>query len=67
MGGALLVLFALPLLDKSDIRGLQFKPLMKVSFWIFIANFLFLMKLGSLHPEEPFTTLGLMSTAFYFS
>ena len=67
MGGALLVLFALPFLDRSNLRGLQFKPLMKVSFWIFVANFLFLMKLGSLHPEEPYTTLGLMATAFYFS
>lgn len=67
MGGALLVLFALPFLDKSAIRGMQFKPLMKFSFWFFIANFLFLMKLGSLHPEEPYTTLGLMSTIFYFS
>jgi hypothetical protein len=46
---------------------MQFKPLMKFSFWFFIANFLFLMKLGSLHPEEPFTTLGLISTIFYFS
>jgi ubiquinol-cytochrome c reductase cytochrome b subunit len=67
MGGALLVLFALPFLDRSNLRGLQFKPLTKASFWIFIANFLFLMKLGSLHPEEPFTTLGLMCTGFYFS
>lgn len=40
---------------------------MKFSFWFFIANFLFLMKLGSLHPEEPYTTLALMSTIFYFS
>jgi ubiquinol-cytochrome c reductase cytochrome b subunit len=67
MGGSLIVLFALPFLDRSNIRGMQFKPLMKFSFWLFVANFLFLLKLGSLHPEEPFTTLGLISTIIYFA
>ena len=32
MGGALVILLALPLLDRSNIRGMQFKPLMKFSF-----------------------------------
>jgi quinol-cytochrome oxidoreductase complex cytochrome b subunit len=32
MFGALLILLALPLLDRSNLRGFQFKPLMKLSF-----------------------------------
>jgi ubiquinol-cytochrome c reductase cytochrome b subunit len=40
---------------------------MKISFWIFIANFFVLMKLGSLHVEEPFITMAQISTAIYFS
>lgn len=67
MGGAICILFALPLLDRSKTRGIQFKPLMKISFWAFIANFMLLTKLGGLHPEEPYITLGLISSIFYFS
>jgi ubiquinol-cytochrome c reductase cytochrome b subunit len=67
MMGSICILFALPLLDRSKIRGIQFKPLMKISFWAFIANFLLLLKIGGLHPEEPYITLGLISTIFYFS
>lgn len=32
MGGSICILFALPLLDRSKTRGIQFKPLMKISF-----------------------------------
>ena len=32
MFGALLILLALPLLDLSNIRGFQHKPLMKITF-----------------------------------
>jgi ubiquinol-cytochrome c reductase cytochrome b subunit len=46
---------------------MQFKPLMKISFWMFVANFLVLMRIGGLHPEEPYITLGLISTIFYFA
>jgi ubiquinol-cytochrome c reductase cytochrome b subunit len=64
---SILALLTLPYLDLSNIRGNTFKPLMKISFWIFIANFFVLMKLGSLHVEEPFITMGQISTAIYFS
>jgi hypothetical protein len=37
---------------------------MKVSFLIFVANFFILMNLGSLHVEEPFITMGQISTVF---
>jgi len=37
---------------------------MKVSFLIFVANFFILMKLGSLDVEEPFITMGQISTVF---
>ena len=66
MFSSLLILIALPILDRSNIRGFQHKPLMKISFWFFVANFICLMKLGSLHPEEPYITLSAICTAFYF-
>jgi len=66
MFGALLILLALPLLDLSNIRGFQHKPLMKITFWFFVANFLCLMRLGGLHAEEPYITVSAFCTAFYF-
>jgi ubiquinol-cytochrome c reductase cytochrome b subunit len=67
MFAAILILLALPSLDRSNVRGMQFKPLMKITFWIFVANFLVLMKIGGLHPEEPYILVGFISTIFYFA
>ena len=64
MFSAILALLTLPYLDLSNLRGNPFKPLMKVSFLIFVANFFILMNLGSLHVEEP---MGQISTGIYFS
>lgn len=66
MFGSLLILLAMPLLDTSRIRGSQFRPLMRFSFWLFAVNFLLLMWLGSQHVEDPFIIIGQICTAFYF-
>lgn len=67
MFAAILVLLALPLLDTSKVRGLQFKPMSKVVFWFFIANFLTLMVLGAKHVETPYIEIGQVCTFLYFS
>ena len=67
MFSAILILLFLPYLDKSQLRGIQFRPLSKVAFYIFIANFLILMQLGAKHVEAPFIEFGQLSTIFYFS
>lgn len=67
MFSAILILLILPIVDKSKVRGIQFRPLSKVAFYIFVANFLVLMQLGAKHVEEPFIMLGQISTLFYFS
>ena len=66
MFGSLLILLILPLVDLSRIRGSQFRPLMKFVNWTFFVNFLILMWIGSQHPEEPFVTIGQISTTIYF-
>ncbi|RYE14925.1 MAG: hypothetical protein EOP34_05000 [Rickettsiales bacterium] len=63
---ALLILLAMPFSDLSKLRGAQFKPLSKILFFIFAANFLVLMALGAKHVESPFIELGQISTALYF-
>ena len=67
MFSAILVILLLPLVDLSRSKGLQFRPLGKIAFYIFVANFLILMQLGAKHVEEPFIMLGQISTGLYFA
>jgi ubiquinol-cytochrome c reductase cytochrome b subunit len=64
---AILALLTMPFTDLSRFRGLQFRPLSKIAFFIFIANFLILMQLGAKHVESPFIEFGQISTFLYFS
>jgi ubiquinol-cytochrome c reductase cytochrome b subunit len=66
MFSALLALLVLPYVDLSRTRGIQFKPISKISFFIFVANFIFLMVLGAKHVESPFIELGIICTSLYF-
>nr|YP_009649342.1 apocytochrome b [Rhizopogon vinicolor]QDA23259.1 apocytochrome b [Rhizopogon vinicolor] len=66
MFGSLFILFILPLVDVSRIRGNQFRPAMRVSFWFFVVNFFILMWIGSQHPDSPYLEIGQISTALYF-
>jgi len=66
MLGSLLILLAMPILDTSRVRGSQFRPLMRFSFWVFVTDFFLLMYLGSQHAEEPYITVGAIATAVYF-
>jgi len=67
MFAAILAIMLLPITDLGRSKGLQFRPLNKLVFWIFVANFLILMKLGACHVESPFIELGQISTVLYFS
>lgn len=67
MFSAILAIMLLPITDLGRSKGLQFRPLSKLGFWIFVLNFLILMKLGACHVESPFIELGQFSTVLYFS
>lgn len=67
MFSAIFILLIMPLTDLSRSRGIQFRPLSKIAFYIFIANFLILMQLGAKHVESPFIEFGQISTVLYFS
>ena len=66
MFSAILAIMLLPITDLGRSKGLQFRPLSKFAFWVFVVNFLILMKLGACHVETPFIELGQLSTALYF-
>jgi ubiquinol-cytochrome c reductase cytochrome b subunit len=67
MFSAILALLSLPFTDLSKLRGIQFRPLSKIAFFIFVANFLILMQLGAKHVESPFIEFGQISTGLYFA
>lgn len=67
MFAAILALLLLPVMDVSRSRGMQFRPLSKIAFYAFVANFLILMQLGAKHVESPFIEFGQISTLLYFS
>jgi ubiquinol-cytochrome c reductase cytochrome b subunit len=66
MFSAILILLVMPFTDLGKYRGIQFRPLSKIAFFIFIADFLILMKLGAEHVEYPFIELGQICTIIYF-
>jgi len=67
MFSAILILLVMPFADLSKYRGIQFRPLSKIAFYIFVGNFLILMQLGAKHVESPFIEFGQISTVIYFS
>ena len=67
MLSAILVIMLLPFTDLGRSKGLQFRPLNKIAFYIFVANFLVLMQLGAKHVESPFIEFGQISTVLYFA
>ncbi len=47
-------------------RGINFSPLARFVFWIFVANFLLLTWLGRCPAESPYTEVALFCTVLYF-
>jgi ubiquinol-cytochrome c reductase cytochrome b subunit len=66
MFSALLILLILPFVDLGRSRGIQFRLLSKIFFFIFVINFFTLMWLGAKHVENPFILMGQITTAIYF-
>lgn len=67
MFASILMLMVMPVTDLSKLRGVQFRPLSKIAFFIFVANFLVLMQIGAKHVETPFIEFGQLSTVLYFA
>ena len=57
----------LPWLDTSPIVSGKHRPIYKVLFWIFIADFVFLTILGKLPPTGLYAWLGFIGSLIYFA
>ena len=63
---SLFVLFTLPFLHTSKIRSMQFRPISKIFYWMLVVDFFLLTYIGQCPVEEPWYTIGQISTIFYF-
>jgi len=66
MIGAILILFTLPIFNISLIRSSYFRPIWKILFWLFIANFVLLGWIGGNPVEYPYVLIGQILTITYF-
>jgi ubiquinol-cytochrome c reductase cytochrome b subunit len=67
MFAAILVLLTLPFTDLGRSRGFQFRPISKLTFYLFGVVFITLGRLGSVHVEDPFILMGQIYAVAYFS
>lgn len=67
MLGSLLVLFLIPFINTSDVRNTTYRPLFKICFWIFIADFAVLMWVGQKPVKDVFILTGQIATIYYFA
>lgn len=66
MIGSILILFALPLLNTSEIRSTKYRPLFGFFYWFLVLDFLILGWIGQKPVETPYIEVGMVATAFYF-
>lgn len=63
---SILALIALPFIIKPDVRSLDFRPLAKFFFWVFLFDTFILGWLGAKPAAYPFTVVGQIATFLYF-
>ena len=66
MFGAIMILFALPWLDRSPTRSGHYRPYFKIFTAIFVIVFAILGYIGGQPPEEPYLSIGRVCTFLYF-
>jgi ubiquinol-cytochrome c reductase cytochrome b subunit len=66
MFGSLLVLFLIPFINTSEIRNTTYRPIFKVCFWVFVADFVILTWVGQKPVKDYFILTGQIATAYYF-
>jgi quinol-cytochrome oxidoreductase complex cytochrome b subunit len=67
MVGAILVLFLIPFIDSSYVRNTTYRPIFKICFWLFIADFIILMWIGQKPVRDTYIFVGQIATLYYFA
>jgi ubiquinol-cytochrome c reductase cytochrome b subunit len=68
MFASILILFALPWLDRSPVKSIRYKGMLyKVLLWLFVVDFIMLGFLGTQPTTELYTVLAQIGTIYYFA
>jgi len=77
MGASILLLFALPWLDRSPVRSGTFRPVMKWLYWVLLVDVVILGVVGAKVPDDTafsigslgvtWLTVGQITTLYYFA
>jgi ubiquinol-cytochrome c reductase cytochrome b subunit len=67
MFGAIAVMALAPWLDTSSVRSGRYRPMFKWWFWLLVIDFFVLMWVGAMPAEEPYATISLIASAYWFA
>ena len=67
MFGAILVMALVPWLDTSRVRSGRYRPQFKWWYWLLALDFVLLMWCGAMPAEEPYATISLIASAYWFA
>lgn len=63
---SILILISIPITNYNKFQGLNFYPMSKLYFWLFINTILLLTWIGIRPVENPYIIIGQILTLFYF-
>ena len=67
MFASIIVMALAPWLDTSRVRSGRYRPQFKWWFWILVFDFFLLMWCGAMPAEEPYATISLIGSAYWFA
>ena len=68
MGGAIVLLFFLPWLDRSPVKSIRYRgPIYKVALMLFVVSFVVLGYCGFKPAVQPYKFLSMAGTLYYFA
>ena len=56
-----------PWLDTSSVRSGKYRPMFKGWFWLLAIDFVLLMWCGAMPAEEPYASISLIASAYWFA